>query len=408
MTFSRHQPSFSSLDQKIFPDFSSKNKHPQTFQPLSITVFGAGAFGSAMALWALKAGSWVTLWGRSQSSFLYTPQDLCSQQPHSSSLQALDQNTPKDLEKRLAYTMDLSQGLQNSLGLVCVPTQSLRSFLQTLHPFLESLKKHHSFSVLPTLIFTSKGIEEKTGSLPEEIITDLCPHIPYGFLSGPNLALEILQGIPSTTEIFLRHPESFPWVAQRLTSGDCLVRPAPSGLALQVSGAFKNILAIGMGFLDAHQAGFNTKASFFAQGFQDIVCFFQALQEQSLPSSPIKENGLVLSSDGTLGDLFLTCSSPQSRNYRFGHRLGIFLKDLHENPFSQGDCTSFFDHPTPLAEGFLSLEGTRKRLGILSIDLPTFQAVYGACSSLKVHHTPSNALKTFIKTFRERKPSPTS
>lgn len=293
----------------------------------SLTIFGAGAWGSALAHAAQRAGSSPLLWRRGE-----------------------------DLEHALAW---------GDLFLLALPAQQVRSFLQ----MLPSPPKG-------PLILASKGIEQDTGLLMHEVVASLFPHHPCIILSGPNLATEVAQGLPTAVTLAAREKTHAQRVAQAL--GSPVFRPylTTDVIGAQVGGALKNVMAIACGILKGQGLGENATATLLTRGLAEIVRFGVALG-----ASP--ETFLGLSG---VGDLFLTCTSAHSRNTVFGVKLGrgCVLKDA----FGKN-----------LVEGATTAQSVLLRAQTLGVSMPISWAV---SQVLRENMSISQAIQTLLsRPFRE-------
>ncbi|KAG6333699.1 hypothetical protein ID866_5382 [Astraeus odoratus] len=271
-----------------------------------VLVLGAGNFGSCLADHLGDCEHDVFLWSR-QASFVeyfnvhHRNPDYLKDHVFSTNIQAVGPEMP---------TKEMMQGMD--VVLFAIPTQGLRETLTKLRPSLTGEK-------LPLMIFVNKGIETGTQALTLEIIADTCGgEVARGatFISGPSFAKEIVRRQPTSVSVAsltesqaAKASEVFhqPWF-RCYTGGD------PIGLEL--AGALKNVYAIAAGMADGLGFENNTRASsvpgLITRGLAEMTKIGTAYG-----ASPLTFLGLA-----GVGDLFLTCSSPTSRNYTVGYRLG--------------------------------------------------------------------------------------
>lgn len=249
----------------------------------SIAVIGAGAWGTALAVQAARAGRCVTLWARDPA-----PIDAARESPRLPGVRLPDGVTVTGTLPRAAAAI-----------LLAVPCQHLRAVAARLSP-------------AAPLLACSKGFEAGTGLLPLEILAALHPGLPAGVLTGPNFAHEIAAGLPA---------------ASVLASADAGLRAALAGLlatpafrlygnddpvGAQVGGAAKNVVAIAAGAVIGAGLGENARAALITRGVAELGRLAMSLGGRA-------ETVAGLSG---LGDLLLTCTGAASRNYALGLGLG--------------------------------------------------------------------------------------
>jgi glycerol-3-phosphate dehydrogenase (NAD(P)+) len=181
-----------------------------------------------------------------------------------------------------------------------------------IRPICERIKK---LNLKPKpLIIASKGIEQNTLlTLPEVVIDvfgeDFRPKV--GFLSGPGFAQEIISGLPSSVVGTGYNPEMIKLVCDTFTTNTFRVYPNSDIMGVSLGGALKNIIAIACGISDGLKFGLSSRAALMTRGLHEIRKIAVAC---GCKADTI--NGLA-----GMGDLCLTCSSPMSRNFRFGELL---------------------------------------------------------------------------------------
>jgi len=259
-----------------------------TGQPIGI--IGAGAWGTALAsvmaqnhdsvlLWALEPEV-VDAVNSGRGNPLYLPN--------------------LDLPAHIRATGDISEMADCSALLLVTPAQHLRSTLQSL-PQTDA-----------PLLLCAKGIEAGTQLLVSEIVAELRPQNPLAVLSGPTFAHEVAAGKPTAITLACEN-EALGKVLVRLVATPAF-RPYWSDdvVGAEIGGAVKNVLAIGCGVVDGAGLGLNARAALIARGFAEM-------QRYGLARGAKAETLAGLSG---LGDLVLTCSSENSRNFSLGRGLG--------------------------------------------------------------------------------------
>lgn len=261
--------------------------------PLRIAVLGGGSFGTAMANIATKNSCDVTQWVRDKQ----TAQSLKKTHINKKYL------PNHKLDTRLKFSDDLVKTVKNTdLIFVVVPSSAVRETLQAIAPHIT----HQS------VISLTKGIEKGTFALMSDIIQQELPQVNFGVMSGPNLAAEIMDNMPTATVIASPSEPLRLAVQTALHSAFFRVFASDDVKGVELGGALKNIYAVAMGMASAYGVGENTKA----------LLLTRALAEMSRFGVAVGANPLTFLGLAGVGDLYATCSSTLSRNYQVGYMLG--------------------------------------------------------------------------------------
>lgn len=260
----------------------------------SIGVVGGGAWGTALALAALRAGRDTLLWAREPSVV-----DAIN-----SARENTDYLPGVTLPDGLNATTDLARIGACDAVLLVAPAQHLRAVCANLAPHLRP--------GVPAVI-CAKGIEIETQALMCDAVEAALPAgTPVAILSGPTFAAEVARGLPTAVTLACRDAA----VGSRLVEalGSLTFRPYHTDdvVGAQVGGAVKNVLAIGCGVVAGRRLGDNARAALITRGLAEITRL--ALRLGARPETLMGLSGL--------GDLTLTCSSLQSRNMSLGVALG--------------------------------------------------------------------------------------
>jgi len=259
-----------------------------------LAVIGGGAWGSALAQTAARAGAGVVLWARDPAVV-----DAINR----------DHTNPVylpgiALDPAIIATTDLGTVLAGAEGaLIVVPAQFLRAVVSSLAPLLPP--------DLP-LMLCAKGIETDSLKTMSEIAAELAPASPLAVLSGPSFAAEVARGSPTAVAIASRDlAVAGAWVA---ALGTLCFRPYSSDdpIGVEIGGAVKNVLAIACGIVEGRGLGDNARAALITRGLAEMV-------RLGIAKGAAAETFRGLSG---LGDTVLTCTAPQSRNYALGLALG--------------------------------------------------------------------------------------
>ncbi|MDE3268650.1 MAG: NAD(P)-dependent glycerol-3-phosphate dehydrogenase [Pseudomonadota bacterium] len=263
----------------------------------TILILGAGNFGTCLACHLGNLGHAVLIWTRSQATVAAINEE------HRNDRYLTDIQLPTNVRA----TSDISDALAASdILLLAVPTQALRSVLP-------QVRNHIKPDTL--IVSTLKGVELDSGLLPQQIVADVlaAEHAQRMItLSGPSFAAEIAAKQPSCVSIAGRNPDDLNYVQEVFHSPKLRIYTSDDPIGLEVAGAYKNVIAIAAGASAGAGFGENSAASLITRGLAEMVRFGVACG-----ADPMTFLGL-----GGVGDLFLTCSSKQSRNFRVGFGLG--------------------------------------------------------------------------------------
>ncbi|CAI2009416.1 NAD(P)H-dependent glycerol-3-phosphate dehydrogenase [Serratia marcescens] len=262
----------------------------------SMTVIGAGSYGTALAITLARNGHAVVLWGHNPAQIQTLQQDRCNQAflpdvpfPDTLLLEA-------DLARALAASRDV---------LVVVPSHVFGDVLRQLKPHLRPDAR---------IVWATKGLEAETGRLLQDVAREaLGETIPLAVLSGPTFAKELAAGLPTAIALAATDAQFADDLQQLLHCGKSFrVYSNPDFIGVQLGGAVKNVIAIGAGMSDGIGFGANARTALITRGLAEMSRLGSALGAD--PSTFMGMAGL--------GDLVLTCTDNQSRNRRFGIMLG--------------------------------------------------------------------------------------
>ena len=258
-----------------------------------ITILGAGAWGTALAIQAARAGNAVVLWARSGAETLAATRESPRLKGHR-------------LPDGVRVTGTLAEAQTTRAGvprrgtvLAAVPAQSLRAVLTACPP-------------MENLVLCAKGIEAGTLRLPLEIAAEVRPETIAAILTGPNFAHEIAAGLPAAAVVSGLDPAMREDVAARLASPAFRLYGHADPIGAQLGGAAKNVIAIAAGAVTGAGLGENARAALITRGLAELARLTTALGGRA-------ETVMGLSG---LGDLLLTCTGPASRNFSLGLALG--------------------------------------------------------------------------------------
>ncbi|MAI60861.1 MAG: glycerol-3-phosphate acyltransferase [Micavibrio sp.] len=259
----------------------------------SISIIGAGAWGTALAQGYAQAGHDCLIWAREAEVV--------------SAINQENENTLYlpgfELNANLKATNNIEDCLTSEILLLVSPAQHLRS---TLEGIKNKLPKG------AILVICSKGIEIASGQLLSDIAEEIVPDAHIAVLTGPTFAAEIVAGLPCAYTIAVKDPEIGKRCQQALSSA--YMRPYLSDdlIGAQIGGAIKNVIAIACGIIHGKHLGESARCALITRGIAETSRLCEALGGK-------KETLLGMCG---IGDLVLTASSMQSRNFSFGAALG--------------------------------------------------------------------------------------
>jgi glycerol-3-phosphate dehydrogenase (NAD(P)+) len=257
-----------------------------------IGVIGAGAWGTALANAAVRAGGAVTLWARDAKTAAVVA--ATRESPHLPGLR---------LDDRVTVTADLAAAADADAILLAVPAQALREVAMALAL---------SLARTTPVVSCAKGIERDTGLFMTEVIAACAPRAAPAALSGPSFAADVMRGLP--TAVTLAAADTDMAAALALALGSATFRPYHTDdvRGVEIGGAAKNVLAIAAGIVTGRGLGASASAALITRGFAELMRFGRACGAR--PETLVGLSGL--------GDLLLTCASLQSRNFSLGVALG--------------------------------------------------------------------------------------
>jgi glycerol-3-phosphate dehydrogenase (NAD(P)+) len=257
-----------------------------------IGIIGAGAWGTALAATLARAGRDVILWAREAEVVAA----IGSGRENKLFLPGIQ------LPDTVVATGDMAAACRADAVLLVTPSQALRAVLKQAAPLWQAA---------PAVI-CAKGIEEKSHALMSEIAAEALPGIPLAILSGPTFAAEVARGLPTAITLACADQE----LGHRLVEaiGTTTFRPYLSDdlVGAQIGGSVKNVLAIGCGIVEGRGLGDNARAALLTRGLAEIMRLAAARG-----GKPETLMGLA-----GLGDLMLTATSTQSRNFSLGFAIG--------------------------------------------------------------------------------------
>lgn len=326
---------------------------------MTTAVLGSGSWGTALALLLARNGHDVTLLGRD-------PEEIAILRSTRENLKYLPGfRLPENVKYDLLHDhLELVE-----MTVVAVPSGAVRQVVQ------EVSGQH------PLIVVAAKGLETGTAKMVSDVVGEVMPNAHIGALSGPNLAVEIVRGIPTAAIAACRDDSVAEQIRSAFNCRTFRVYKSDDVTGVELAGALKNVIAVGAGMSDGLGFGDNTKGAFLARGLKEMIGL-------GLKMGARLETFLGIAG---VGDLFATASSNLSRNYRAGKLLGQG-KPLDEALAEIGQ----------VVEGVSTSESVQALARKYEIDLPVFAAIENvirgriepmkAVGSLMDRETPTEGL----------------
>ena len=302
----------------------------------SIGVIGAGAWGTALAQTARLAGRDVVIWARE-------PEVVAEVNgPHSNAIFL----PGVQLDPGVKATGDLARIAAQDAILMVAPAQHVRAVSADL--------ARHLRPATPVVI-CAKGIEQATGKMMGTVLAESLPAATQAALSGPSFAAEVARGLPAALTIATADEAVGKRLAEAIGYRNFRLYWSSDLIGVELGGALKNVLAIAAGIVDGKGFGASAHAALVTRGFAEMRRFGKALGAR-----PETLTGL-----SGLGDLLLTCGSPQSRNMSLGRAL------------AQGQTiANVLGSRRSVAEGVFTAEAVVKVAREKEIEMPIASAVH--------------------------------
>lgn len=259
----------------------------------SIGIIGGGAWGTALGQMLRLAGRDVLLWARETEII----EDINERHTNSVFLPGIE------LDHALFATGELAAVAERDILLMVAPAQHVRAMAG-------ALSRYHCAG--KPIVICAKGLEQATGKLLSEVVAEALPEATVAVLSGPSFAADVARGKPAALTLATADEELGRNLAAALGYRQFRVYWTNDVIGVQIGGAVKNVLAIAAGIVDGKGLGASAHAALVTRGFAELRRFGQAFGAK--PETLMGLSGL--------GDLLLTCCSPQSRNMSLGRALG--------------------------------------------------------------------------------------
>lgn len=306
----------------------------------SVGIVGAGAWGTALAITARRAGRDAVIWG-------YEPETVTD----------IEQNHRNEvylpgisLDPAIAATVRLNEAAERDFLLLATPAQHTRKIVGALAPDLRPGQ---------ILVICSKGIEQSSGKLISQVVAEIAPGAKLAVLSGPSFAAEVARGLPAAVTLASADEALGRDLSYALSHSPFRCYWNDDVLGVEIGGAVKNVYAIAAGIVAGKRLGASAHAALVTRGFAEMARFGAALGAR-------RETLTGLSG---FGDLILTCGSVQSRNMSLGVELaeGRRLDEVLGRRLS-------------VTEGVHTVTALVEMAAARGLDMPIAQAVHAVIS----------------------------
>jgi glycerol-3-phosphate dehydrogenase (NAD(P)+) len=294
-----------------------------------ISVLGAGAFGTALAISLAQSGRKVTLWARSAEAA------TAMQKQRENALRLPGKPFPEPLD----VSSDLAVATAAPILLLAVPMQQLTRFAE------ENKTRFQQ----KTLVSCCKGVDLKTGRGPIAVLEDTVPDATVAILSGPSFAVDIADGLPTALTLATRDKAVAVALQTRLSTDNIRLYTSLDPVGVEFGGALKNVIAIACGLAIGAGFGESARAALMTRGFAEMQRL--AVKQGADP--------MTLAGLSGFGDLVLTCTSEKSRNYSHGLKLGRGVEI----------------DPSVTVEGVATAKAVAHLSATLGVDMPITTAV---------------------------------
>lgn len=300
-----------------------------------IGIVGAGAWGTALAIVAARAGREVTLWAHEPD----IAEGINAARENGVYLPGIR------LDELIVATPRLAEVARCDVILWVTPAQFVR-------PVLRDFARHARPGT--PVVMCAKGIEEGTLALMSDVLAEELPHAPWGVLSGPTFAAEVARGLPTAITLACADEALAARLADALAAPGFRPYRSRDVIAAEVGGAVKNVLAIACGIVAGRKLGHNAQAALITRGIAEITRLAVAKG-----ADDVSLTGLA-----GLGDLILTATSMMSRNFSLGAALG-----------EGRSLDSILGARRAVTEGVFTARAVRDLAARSGIDMPIASAV---------------------------------
>jgi glycerol-3-phosphate dehydrogenase (NAD(P)+) len=307
---------------------------------MKVSVIGSGAWGTALGTHAARLGHAVTMWAHEPD----VAKDICTLHQNRRFLAGVD------LPPEITATTELAAALADAeLVIMVPPSVYLRAISAEAAPHIPSNAQ---------VVVATKGFEESSLSLMSTVLETTMPQVHWdrlSFVSGPNFAKEVAQGLPTDAVLASRDEACAKTVQQILHAPNFRVYSSTDPIGVQVGGAVKNVLAIAAGACDGLGVGANARAALLTRGLSEMARLGVALG-----ADPLTFIGM-----SGVGDLILTSTGDLSRNRQLGMKVAKGV-----------DPKAYLATQVTVAEGYYTAHAAHSLAKKHNVEMPITEQVY--------------------------------
>ncbi len=322
---------------------------------MTISIIGAGAWGTAIATAVARAGHDVTLWALEKE----VVDSINKHNENRVFLKGIK------LDSRISATDDLQDVVKSKIIFMVTPAQFLEPTCQKMAEL--------GMTDSSILVLCSKGVTKNRLLMMNEVVENILPN-PIAVLSGPTFASEVARGLPASATLAAKEDDIIKKVRKAIESDSFKIFPTHDIIGAEIGGAVKNVIAIACGIAEGSGLGESAKAALMVRGVREMKRICEA--KGGNPDTLTQLCGV--------GDLILTASSQESRNFSLGYALGkgASLEDI-------------LSKRNTVAEGIASSESVVKLAKKLGVELPICNAVN------RIVHGKEDIKRTITKLIKE-------
>ena len=259
---------------------------------MKVCILGCGAYGSALAAILSENKNEVTCWTAfKEEAKQLTETRIATTLP--------EVKLPNDI----IFTTSLKEASKDAdFVVIAIPTAFVTETLEKAKPYIKN----------KPICIASKGIEQNTCLFVSEIVEKVLETDNIAAFSGPSFAIDVASKVPIGVTLACQNRETTELILKAFSNKHFKLRVCSDLIGTEICGAIKNVIAIAAGIIDGMGMPESTKAMFITESIHDIKELINGLGA----------NGDTITSFAGFGDLLLTCTSPKSRNFSFGHLIG--------------------------------------------------------------------------------------
>lgn len=302
---------------------------------MKICVLGCGAYGSALSIILNENGHEVVSW----SAFKEEAETL-------NKTHVAPKLPDVVLPSSIKYTNDIKEASDNAdLVLIAIPTAFISNTLKNAKEYIKD----------KPIVIASKGIEQESCLLINEIVEKILDTNNIAVISGPSFAVDVAKKVPIGLTLACRNKKTTELVLKAFSNEHFKLRVCSDIVGVEICGSIKNVIAIASGILDGMKMPESTSAMFITESIHDIKELIKGLGG----------DGSTITSFAGFGDLLLTATSPKSRNYSFGYLIG--------SGASKEEINDYIENTT--IEGLYTLKSINELVEDKNVDMPIINLI---------------------------------